>query len=327
MTTLITGANGFIGSHLAELLLSKGHTVRALVRKTSNRRWLKGLNLEYVEGDLFDIEALRKAVKDVDYVYHTAGVVKAKTEAGYFKANTEGVKNVLDAVVESAPKINRVLFVSSETAAGPSPTPTPITEEAEPHPITTYGRSKLAAERICAEYKDRVPVTICRPPAVYGPRDTEVFEYFHTVSRGLQPMVGFRNKHLSLIYVSDLIRGFVLAAESEKSIGKTYFISSRRVYSWKEIGQVTRKSLGSWALPVRIPEWGVYVVSAIAELTAKFSAEPALINLEKARDMVQDNWTCDSAAATRDFDYQQEVSLEDGIRFTIAWARTQGWLK
>jgi len=326
MITLVTGATGFIGSHLVELLLSRAHTVRVLLRKTSSLEWLKGLPIELFYGDLFDMEAMQKAVSGVDYVYHSAGLTKAKTAEGYYRANQEGTRNLLNAALAQAPRIRRFVHISSQAAAGPSPTSAPITEDFPANPLTTYGKSKLKAEQEVLEVASRIPVTICRPPAVYGPRDKDIFEFFNTYKRGLQPIVGFSEKFVSLVHVTDLVRGFVLAGESEKARGQTYFISSERAYGWKEVGEVTRAAMGRGAIRVRIPEPLVYVISAFAEIGAKFSPKPALINLEKARDMVQDYWTCDSSKATRDFGYRQEISLVDGIRGTVEWYREQGWL-
>jgi len=326
VVALVTGATGFIGSHLVELLLKKNYAVRVLLRKTSDTVWLSGLPIEYVYGDLFDTDALRRAVTGVDYVFHSAGVTKARTQGGYYRGNSEGTKNILDAVAAANSGLKRFVHISSQAAAGPSPDRTPITEDAAPHPITTYGRSKLRAEEACVASADRFAITIVRPPAVYGPRDKDVFEFFNTMSKGLQPMVGMKEKYVSLVHVGDLVRGFVLAAESEKARAQTYFISSGKVYGWKEIGEVTRAVLGKKALRIRVPEAGVYTIAAFAELFGKFSSKPVLINFEKARDMVQDNWTCDSGKARRDFGYTQEISLEAGIRNTVEWYRTKGWL-
>ena len=326
MIALVTGATGFIGSHLVELLLKQKYAVRVLLRRTSDTVWLQGLPIEYVYGDLFDTNALREAVAGVDYVFHSAGVTKAKTAAEYFRGNTEGVKNLLDAVTQNNPGLKRFVQISSQTAAGPSPGKTPITEETTPRPITTYGRSKLAGEEACAERLGRIPITIVRPPAVYGPRDRDIFEFFNTMSKGLQPMVGMKEKFVSLIHVGDLVRGFLMAAESENAIGQTYFLSSSQVYGWKEVGEVARRIIGKTAFRVKIPEAGVFAIAAVSEFFGLFSRKPVLINLEKARDMVQDYWTCDSSKANRDFGYVQEITLDEGIRNTVEWYKSKGWL-
>jgi dihydroflavonol-4-reductase len=323
---LVTGATGFIGSHLVELLLKQKYAVRVLLRKTSDTAWLEGLPVEFVYGDLFDADALARAVTGVDYVFHSAGVTKAKTEQEYYRGNTDGVMNMLEAVSRHCTEVKRFVQISSQTAAGPSPGAAPVTEDVPPHPITTYGKSKLKAEQICAEFMDRIPITILRPPAVYGPRDKDIYEFFNTMSKGLQPMVGMKEKFVSLIHVGDLVRGFILAAESDRARGETYFISSDRVYGWKEVGEVSRQALGKSAVRIKVPEAGVYAIAAVSEFIGLFSRKPVLINFEKARDMVQDYWTCDSSKAHRDFGFKQEISLQDGIRTTVEWYRAKGWL-
>ncbi len=327
MKALVTGATGFIGSHVVDLLLKKGYTIRCLVRTTSDLRWLKGLPIEFVHGDLFDQAALRSAVEGADYIFHSAGVTKSKTKEGYFRGNTEGTANLLAAAREHAPSLKRFVHLSSQTAAGPSPSRTPITEEVTPHPITTYGQSKLKAEEECLKVASAIPVVNVRLPAVYGPRDKDIFEFFNTIAKGLQPMVGFHEKYVSLLHVADVVRGLVQAAESPKAAGGTYFLSSKEIYGWREVGDITKRAIGKSVLRIRIPEFGVYTIAAFAELFSRFSPKPALINFEKARDMVQDYWTCDSTKAKRDFGYEQAVSLEEGVVNTVAWYRAEGWLK
>ena len=326
MKALVTGGTGFIGSHLVEFLLQKKYSVRCLIRKTSDLQWLNGLNVEFVYGDLFDAEALRTCVNGVEYIYHSAGITKAKTKEEYYRGNAQGTQNLLQSAAQHNPGLRRFVHISSQTAVGPSPSKTPITEDAPSHPVTTYGRSKWQAEEECRRAMSLIPVTIVRPPAVYGPRDKDILEFFKTMARGLQPMVGLHEKYVSLIHVSDLVRGFVLAGESNKAAGQTYFLSSKDVYGWKEIGEITRGVLGRYALRLRIPEFGVYTIAAVAEFLALFSSHPALINFEKARDMVQDFWTSDASKAMRDFGFQQEIGLQDGIRNTLSWYEEHGWL-
>ncbi len=146
-------------------------------------------------------------------------------------------KNLLDATTKHNPSLKRFVHISSQAAVGPSPSRIPITEETAPHPITSYGKSKWQAEEECLKASSDLAITIVRPPVVYGPRDKDVFEFFSTVNKGLQPTVGFGEKLVSMIHVQDLVRGFVMAAESAAAIGRTYFISSKSVYGWKEIGR------------------------------------------------------------------------------------------
>jgi len=323
---LVTGASGFIGSHLVDHLLALGYSVRVLLRKSSRLEWLSNLSLEVIYGDLFNEQALAEAVSGVDCIYHSAGVTKAKTPEAYFQANTKGTTNLLAATAQRNRQLKRFVHISSQAAAGPSPTNIPIDEMAPPNPLTTYGKSKWAAELECHSFSNVLPITIIRPPVVFGPRDRDVLEFFRTVNKGLQPIVGFSERYVSLVHVTDLVRGSVLAGESPRAVGQTYFISSKTGYGWKEIGDITAKIIGRRVFRVRIPPPLVFAIASVGEIIARFSGKPALVNLEKARDMVQDYWTCDSSKALRDLGYEQTLTLEEGIRNTVEWYRSHGWL-
>ncbi|MCB2203742.1 NAD-dependent epimerase/dehydratase family protein [bacterium] len=328
MNIAITGATGFIGSHLVDRMLEEGHQVRALVRKSSNLRWLEGKAVELIEGDIRDASSLENFIRDADYIYHIAGVVKARDRAGYFDGNEKATENMLTAAEQFAPKLKRFLYVSSQTAAGPSPSlDRPVREEDEPRPITTYGESKIAAEQAVRARSARLPWTIVRPPAMYGPRDTEIFIYFQTIAKHLDSMIGFDDKRLSLLHAFDLVQGMVLAAEADNSVGETYFIASEEFVSWPQVGGVTKEVMDTWAVTVRLPHAIVYTVAAIAQVVAAMQRKPATLNLEKARDITQRYWTCDISKAKNELGYRQQVSLEEGIRGTVEWYREQGWLK
>src|SRR5262249_6422020 len=221
-----------------------------------------------------------------------AGVTKARTKEEYFRGNHTATKNLLDAVRETNPGLKRFVHVSTQAAVGPSTDGTSVDETTPFHPITTYGVSKMEAEKECLRVADKIQVTIVRPPAVYGPRDKDIFAFFDTMNKGLQPMIGFNEKRVSLIHVEDLVDGIVLAGEHPRSIGQTYFISSERAYSWKEVGQVTSRVIGKRAVRLRIPEFAVYAIAMLSELYSVVTRKAVLLNFEKARDIVQDSWTC-----------------------------------
>ncbi|MCU0342942.1 MAG: NAD(P)-dependent oxidoreductase [Ignavibacterium sp.] len=323
---LVTGANGFVGSHLVDNLLSHGLRVRCLVRKSSNLKWLDKKNVEIFDSGLFDKDGLRKAFKDVNYIYHVAGVVKSKTKDGYFKGNVETTKNLLEVALENAPTVKRFLVVSSQTVSGPSLEGKPVNEDSECKPITTYGRSKLEEERLVLSFKDKLPITICRAPAVYGERDTEIFIYFQTFSKGLTTTIGFNKKELSLIHAIDLAEGFYLASMSEKAKGEIYFISSEKFYTWQEINSITSKILNKKPIIIKVPHFLVYTIAAVAQFFAMFSSKPATLNIEKAKDITQQYWTCDTSKAMRDFGYKQKISIEEGIKKTCDWYIKMKWI-
>jgi len=324
--SVVTGANGFVGSHLVDHLISKNHTVKCITRKSSNLRWLENKPVEIVGCGLFNLTALENTVKDADYIFHIAGVVKAKTDEGYFSGNVETTKNILDSILSSNSKIKRVVIVSSFTACGPATIENPSTEETNPHPITRYGKSKLEQEKLTEKYMDKLPISIVRPPAVFGARDTEIYLVFKTFKVGLMTLIGFNKKLLSFIHVTDLVEGLLLVAESDTAKGKNYFISSDKYYDWNQIGDAIAKAMGKNAIRLRIPHFLVYIIAAIAQFFAMFSSKAATFNIEKARDFVQEAWTCDISKAKKELDFHPKISLEEGIKRTIDWYRDNNWL-
>ena len=322
----VTGANGFVGSHLVDYLITKNFEVRCIVRKSSNLQWLKGKDVKIFNCGLFDKEGLREAFKDVNYIFHVAGVVKAKDEEGYFKGNVEATRVLLEAAAEVKEQIKKFVVVSSQTVSGPALDGKPVTEGMQPNPLTTYARSKLKQEEVALSYKDIFPVTICRAPAIYGERDTEIFIYFQVFNRGLTTMIGFDKKELSLLHVADLAEGLYLAAISDKSNGEIYFISSEKFYNWDEVGEITSKVLGRRAFRIRIPHFIVFIIAAFAQFFAMFSSKPATLNIEKAKDLTQRFWICDTSKAMKELGYRQKVSIEEGIKRTCEWYKLMKWI-
>ncbi len=328
MIACVTGANGFIGSHVVDRLLAEGYTVRALVRKSSNLRWLEGKNVDFVYGDVRDAASLPAFVANADLIFHIAALVKARTRDEYFEANERATRRLLEAARLHAPGLRRFLYVSSQTAGGPAPSlDAPVTEDSPPNPITTYGESKIAAEKVVKEYTGVLPWTIVRPPAVFGPRDTEIFIYFQTVARGLNSIIGLGEKRLNLIYVEDLVDGFFRAATADIALHQTYFIASKAFYSWPEVGSIVGRALGKKYFTVRIPHAVVYALAAVAQTVASISGRAATLNLEKARDITRQYWICDVSKAERELGFRENTTIDEAIRRTVAWYREQGWLR
>ncbi len=325
-TAFVTGGTGFIGSHLVERLLSRGYTVRCLIRNPDKPGYLKNLPVELFTGDLFSSDVLERAISGADFVYHVAGVVGSRNKEGFYKHNKDGTRNIIEIVSRANPGLKKLIFVSSGAAVGPATAEKAVDESTPHHPITTYGKSKMEAELEVLKYKTSLPVTIVRPTAVYGPRDPATFDYFKTIDRGLEPLIGFRDKFVSLAHSTDIVSGIVLAGETEKAIGQTYFLGSERPYSWREIGEITKQVMNKKAIRIRLPEPLVYTIAATAGVFSLFKAKPSVLNFEKGRDMVQDHWTFDISKAQRELGYTPVVSLPEGIRETVEWYRKNGWM-
>lgn len=328
LKVLVTGATGFIGSHVADKLLAKGYEVRCIARRTSNLRWLEGKDIQIISASLGDKASLREAVAGVDYIYHVAGLTFARNFDEFIAGNRDATRNLLEVASEFAPNLKRFLFVSSQTVVGPSPSlDKPIDETTPCNPLTSYGKSKKAAEDVVLSFKGKIPFTIVRAPAVYGPRDTAIFDIFRTVKMGLGTMIGFNEKFISLIHSEDLSRGIIEAAESTKALDNIYFVSSEEFYTWKQLIDIIGNKMGKkFILKLRLPHSVVLTVAGISEFFGKFSSKPPVFNYEKGIDFIQTYWTCSTQKAINDFGYRQKMSIESGMEDTIKWYKENKWL-
>jgi dihydroflavonol-4-reductase len=323
---LVTGANGFVGSHLVEGLLDKGYQVRCLVRKTSNLRWLSGLNVEYVYGDVAEKISLKEAVKDVDLVFHAAGLTKAKTREEYFKANAEGTKNLVEACLEENPKLQRFVYIGSQAAVGPGDDEHPLNETAPCRPVTYYGESKLEGEKIVLRYASQIPLTIIRPPAVYGPRDTDMLGFFKVANKGFRIAFGRGESFVSLVYVKDLVDGIILASENLKAIEQIYFIADDKIYSWSDAFKIIAKVLNKKTIPLRIPKTLVFFLAFLPENFSRLCGGTTAFNTQKAKEITEKYWGLDVSKAKTELGFAPKYSLDKGAEETVRWYKERGWL-
>jgi len=326
MKALVTGANGFVGSHLVEGLLRKGYQVRCLVRKTSNLKWLSGLNVEYVYGNIAEKDSLKGAVQGVDVVFHCAGLTKARNREEYFKANAEGTRSLIEAILEGNPNLKRLVYVSSQAAVGPGVDEKPLDEAAPCRPITYYGESKLEGEKIVQGYVSKLPITTVRPPAVYGPRDTDILGFFKVANSGFRISFGFGDSFLSLVYVKDLVDGIILAAESPKSVGQSYFVADDRVYSWKEAFEIMAGVLDKRTIPLRIPRSLVFSLAFVSQSFCGLIGKAAVLNVQKAREITRRYWGLDVSKAKTQLGFSPKHDLTKGALETVKWYKEMGWL-
>ena len=320
MNVLVTGATGFIGSFLAEALVRKGHAVTCLVRETSDLRWIRHLPLNFLFADLGDRSAYARRLRDFDVIFHAAGRTKADSERAFFHANAECTKLLISAAAEENPELKRFLLVSSLAAAGPSRDGSPLTEVAPSRPVSAYGRSKLDAERAVISCGGSIPVTIVRPPAVYGPRDRDFFLVFKAVQQGVFPDWG--KCSYSLIYVEDLVRGLVLAAEKNEAAGKTYYLADEMIYTNDDIRCALSAALGRRTIRLRLPR---SVLPILAVIIQKFQKK-GIMNADKMQEIRYPHWTCSPARASKELGFGSEVSLTEGFSRTAEWYRKEKWL-
>ena len=332
MKAYVTGGTGFIGSHLVEQLVDQGYHVTCLIRQTSNLRWLNHLlnakspQVQLVMGNLHDSDILEQHVRDADLVFHLAGLTKAPDAATYDRVNAEGTKRLIDACLGAQTSLDRFVYCSSLAAVGPSTDATPNTEDVIPHPLTDYGSSKLKGELIVREYTDQLPITIIRPPAVYGPRDVDIFLFFQMINRGIMPILGDADKLLSLVHVKDLVAGIYAAAVSKRAVGETYFLTDGDIHTWMGIERVIADALEMRPLKVKVPLSLLDFISIFTEAAAKITRQAPTLNRQRVRDLKQQFWICDSTKAQKELGYRPTYFVQKGMQETADWYRANGWL-
>jgi nucleoside-diphosphate-sugar epimerase len=323
---LVTGANGFVGSHLTAALVQRGYQVRCMVRKTSDLRHIQSLPVEWAFADLTPGPALRQACEGVDAVCHCAALTRALDEETFFQVNAQGAEALARHCLEVRPDLQRFLFVSSLAAAGPSRhADDVIAEEDEPRPITWYGKSKLAAERLLQQMDGRLPLTIVRPAAVFGPRDRDFLTYFEVVKHRLRLRLGRHERWASLIYVKDLIDLIVRALESPQALGQTYFGTAYAV-TYEMLDDAIARALHKRTIPVTVPEAALTPIALWADIQAKLTGRPALLNDQRVLDLRQCYWLCSGEKARAELGFSPQVDFDRAVDETAAWYLENGWL-
>lgn len=315
----LTGATGFIGHHLAKLLLDRGIRVTALVRDESR---LKDLPVEPLEGDITRSGSLT-IPSDVDTVFHLAGLTKARKKQDYFDANEIGTVNMLAAVEQDAPEAHFV-YMSSLAAVGPSRSlAEPVTEDTPAHPVSSYGESKLAGEKHVLSSK--LSSTIIRPPAVFGEGEKDIFTFIQMANRGFSLFPGSSERWFSIVYGPDLCRAVAELAEKFHGERTSFFVAYTEVLSWGDFREAVAKALGRHVRTIRIPMFSIYPIAATQELVSFFTRKPALLSLEKCREIVAPFWTCD-VSRIKQAGISPATPFPQALEQTIQWYRKNNWL-
>ncbi len=320
MRALVTGATGFIGSHLVEGLIREGFDTTCLVRETSSLIYLEDLKVTLVRGDCTDRTSLLSAVRDFDYVFHLAGLTKARSAEEFFDTNVTGTKHVAEALLQQNPGLKRFFFLSSLAAAGPSLDRVPLCEGREPRPVSEYGRTKFEAEKIVYALRGELPVTIIRPPAVYGPRDRDLLVFFKMVKAGVVPYWG--KSYYSFIYVDDLVSAIILSVLRPEGEGEIFYVSDGAVYSTDQVIDALARALDKAPLKLRVPKWAMQAIAWLSRMTKG----AAIINSDKVREIKYDYWVCDAAKASARLAFSPKVKMTEGARWTADWYRIHQWL-
>ena len=324
-TLLVTGVTGFVGSHVLAAHSGSDFRVRALVRKQSDIDRLQDEGVECIEGSLEDADALRRAVRGADVVLHLAAATKARSAAEYERANARGTQTLIEAMSAVEPRPKRLIYLSSLAAAGPSRDGRPVTRNDPPAPLTAYGRTKLAGEQLCSAAASQFDVAILRAPAVYGPRDRDVYEVFRLAKYGVVPLPSGPVRRLQMIHVADLARALLLAAVSERAVG-IYHVAEARSYAWDDMARMVAEAVGSSARVIRVPGLVIEAAATVTESVAGVFGKSVIFNRDKARELLAPGWLCETELAQRDFGFEAHIPLPAGLNDTAKWYKANGWL-
>ena len=328
---LITGASGFIGSFIVEEALHRGMEVWAAVRNTTSRRYLGDPRINFIELDFSSKEALVHQLDGhrFDYVVHAAGVTKCVDRRDFARVNTEGTKNLVDALIASRMPLRRFVFLSSLSVYGAVHEQQPyqdITENDCPRPNTAYGKSKLEAERYLDSIGNDFPYVILRPTGVYGPREKDYFLMAQSVKRHIDFGAGFRRQDITFVYVLDVVQAVFLALDRGMD-GRKYFLTDGDVYESAEFSRLLKKEMGvGWMLRIVAPLWLLRAITFVGERIGRITKRPTALNDDKYNILKQRNWRCDIEPTMDELGYHPHYKLADGVKLAVKWYKENNWI-
>ncbi|HWC89736.1 MAG TPA: NAD-dependent epimerase/dehydratase family protein [Pirellulales bacterium] len=323
MKIVVTGINGFVGSHLARFLVASGHEVTGLVRSKSRLHLLAGLDIRLVRGDVCEPEGLPAVLRGADVVYHTAGLTKGSSLATFMNVNAQGAENVAAACAD-CPTPPTLVHISSLAAAGPSPPDRPRQEADPAVPVSYYGKSKLAGEAAVRKFAARVPTTIVRPPIVIGFGDDNLMGFVRMVFRhGMHLVPGTMASPYSVIHASDLALGLLqaarlaarLPAECDDNQTGIYYMAGDEHPGYDELGRLIGQAVGRESVRiVYTPRWLAWSIAAGTEGVSRLRGKASLINIDKLRDATAGGWVCSPSRAKADLGFRVAAPLVARLR-------------
>ncbi len=320
MKILITGSTGFIGSFICEEAVNRGFETYAAIRKTSSLKYIADERIKKIELNLSSKEQLVEALSqhEFDYIVHAAGATKCLNKQDFFRINTDGTKNLIEAIRETQHNLKRFVFISSLSVFGAikeNQPYEPITENDTPQPNTAYGESKLKAEEYLRSQKD-FPYVILRPTGVYGPREKDYYMMFDSIKKHSDFAVGYKPQVITFVYVSDVVQAVFLALEKD-CVGRAYFLSDGQNYSSTDFSDLIIKELGvKHVLRIKAPLWILKIVTTCGEYFGQLTKQMTALNKDKYNILKQRNWMCDITPAQRELGYEPKVLLPEGVKRT-----------
>ncbi len=321
----VTGGTGFVGSHLVDTLAEAGFRPRVLVRNPENPRWIAGAGVEWIPGGLGDAAALRRLVTGARTVLHLAGVVRAGHASVFDEANRAGTERLARAVLEAAEPVARFVLVSSLAAAGPSADIEGVGPDDPPRPFSAYGRSKLGGEEAVRRVLDGRRWVILRPPAIYGPRDVDILQFFKLTALGIVPLPA-GDRWITIAHVADVVRA-VLAAAAGGVDGEVLHLGEPRPYRLQAMVRLMAEAGGVRARVVPVPAVAVRALGAGGTLLQRLGMRGVAMTSDKARELLARHWTSQTAQSLERLGVGEGIPFFEGAAGTWAWYRANGWVR
>jgi nucleoside-diphosphate-sugar epimerase len=300
----LTGATGFIGGSVAHRLSTANWQIKALVRPASRRNRPAGIDARWIEGDLDNLDSLRRLVQDAEAVVHCAGAVRGARAQDFSRVNEHGVARLVQAAVEQKPTPSFVL-ISSLAARVPY--------------LSPYAASKRAGEEVLAAGAGEMQWVALRPPAVYGPGDKELFPLFRWMYRGIAPILGPADGRFSLLYVDDLAEAIMhcLACGNTQQGVFELHDGKPNGYAWNDLPNTMARLRGRAVHQVGIPSRLVKMLAVINVTAARVAGYAPMLTPGKCRELRHADWVCDNTLLSREVGWVPSVSLEEGLRRTL----------
>ena len=327
MKIFVTGATGFLGSHVIDVLLERGHRLNVLVRPTSFLRKLKERGVALTQGQLPQNISLKDALSGCDAVVHIAGVTKALSKAEFFRVNAGGTAYLVEQILQAYPRPRLLVYLSSLAAVNPQDGED-FCQPAERGPaLSHYGESKRQGELALGPLRGKVQVLILRPPVLYGPRDTEFLSLFRIIGRGLAPMYRGGKNRLSICYGPDAARAVADLVERPTAGDSTYCLDDGAIHTWRSLAASVAKAMGKRPLFLRLGDPLMYAAALVNQGWAQLRRRPEIFTLNKMKEMRQNSWVCGYEKLHEATGWQPQTPLEIGMDKTYQFYRQEGWLK
>lgn len=322
MRAFVTGASGFIGSHLVESLIETGWSVRALIHESPLRR---SNGIEAVPGDIRDPGPWKETLRGTDVLFHLAAALgfSRLSKDRFLDVNARGTEALIRAARDAG--VRKIVHVSSAGVIGSVKKGLKATEDYPPNPRNTYDRTKLEAEQAALRFAgEGMDLVVVRPGWAYGPGDRRTFKIIEAINRGKFALVAADSGRQTPIYIDDLVRGLRLAAEKGRA-REIYHLTGNEVLTVREIASAIAEACGARIPKLALPKWSAIAAAWVLEKAYAPFGKEAPLNRSRLSFFLHPK-ALSNGKARKELGFEPAVDFRTGTRKAVAWYREQGWL-